>query len=147
MSEVAAATALPEPTQDERTMATLAHVLQLVGGFIGPLVIFLIRRESRFVSFHALQVLFLQILNILLNMVFMVALFGLMFGNMAAHGGPSHGGPPMVFFLVFPFFWLFMMLAWIGILALAIVFGIKAGRGEWANYPLLGNLARRVLNI
>lgn len=146
MSEAAAATPL-ETTPDERSMATLAHVLQLVGGFIAPLIIFFIRRESRFVSFHALQVLFLQILNILLNMVFMVALFGLMFGSMAAHGGPSHGEPPMAFFLVFPFFWVFMMLIWVGMLALAIVFGIKAGRGEWANYPLLGNLARRVLHI
>ena len=61
MSEVATASALPEPTQDERTMATLAHVLQMVGGFLAPLIIFFIRRESRFVSFHALQVLFLQI--------------------------------------------------------------------------------------
>ncbi len=43
------------PTQDERTMGTLAHVLQLVGGWIAPLVIFLVKRNSRFVSFHALQ--------------------------------------------------------------------------------------------
>jgi hypothetical protein len=41
-------------TQDERTMATLAHVLQMVGWWIAPLVIFLTHRKSRFVSFHAL---------------------------------------------------------------------------------------------
>src|SRR5580704_17545146 len=49
-----------ETTQDERTMGTLAHVLQLVGGWIAPLIIFLVKRDSRFVSFHALQVLLLQ---------------------------------------------------------------------------------------
>jgi hypothetical protein len=38
MSEAASATALPEPTPDERSMATLAHVLQMVGGFIAPLI-------------------------------------------------------------------------------------------------------------
>jgi hypothetical protein len=34
-------------------MATLAHALQLIGSWIAPLIIFLIRRHSRFVSFHA----------------------------------------------------------------------------------------------
>ena len=48
-------------TQDERTMATLANALQVVGWWIAPLIIFLIHRKSRFVSFHALQALLLQI--------------------------------------------------------------------------------------
>jgi uncharacterized membrane protein len=30
---------------------------------------------------------------------------------------------------------------------LAIVYGIKAGRGEWAQYPVLGALARKMLRI
>jgi hypothetical protein len=33
-------------TQDERTMGTLAHVLQLVGEWIAPLVICLVKRNS-----------------------------------------------------------------------------------------------------
>ena len=33
----------PELTQDERTMATLAHVLQIVGMWIAPLIIFLVK--------------------------------------------------------------------------------------------------------
>ena len=33
-----------EPTSDEKTMATLAQVLQLVGWWIAPLIIYLIRR-------------------------------------------------------------------------------------------------------
>jgi len=32
-------------------------------------------------------------------------------------------------------------------LVVAIVYGIKAGRGEWASYPVLGPLARRILKI
>ena len=40
--------------------------------WIGPLVIFLIKRSSQFVSFHALQALFWQI-------IFTVTYFGAMF--------------------------------------------------------------------
>jgi uncharacterized membrane protein len=50
-------------TQDERTMAVRAHALQLMGGWIAPLVIFFVKRQSRCVSFHALQVLFLQLID------------------------------------------------------------------------------------
>jgi len=39
------------------------------------------------------------------------------------------------------------MFLWAGILVIAIVYGIKAGRGEWAAYPVLGPLARRILKI
>ena len=32
-------------------------------------------------------------------------------------------------------------------LVIAIVYGVKAGRGDWAEYPILGSLARRVLKM
>ena len=35
-------------------MAILAHVLQIVGWWIAPLIIFLLKRDSKFTSFHAL---------------------------------------------------------------------------------------------
>ena len=60
-----------DTTPDERTMATLAHALQLVGSWIAPLIIFLIRRRSRFVSFHALQALLLQIIHTIIVLVLM----------------------------------------------------------------------------
>src|SRR5437660_11609342 len=47
----------PVPTQDERTMAMLAHVLAIFSSFIAPLVVYLLKKDSRFVSFHSLQVL------------------------------------------------------------------------------------------
>ena len=64
------------PTQDERTMALLAQVLQIVGWWIAPLVIFLIKRESKFVSFHALQALLLQILQMLMGRDDSCVIFG-----------------------------------------------------------------------
>jgi len=50
------------PTQDEKTMALLSHVLTLVVGFIAPLVIYLMKKdESDFVRQHAAESLNFQI--------------------------------------------------------------------------------------
>jgi uncharacterized protein len=134
-------------TQDERTMAVLAHVLQVVGWWIAPLVVFIVKRESKFVSFHALQALFLQILYMLLMGVFMVVWFAGIFA-MIAHAPQTKGAtPPMGFFVLMPLIWLGWMGLWGLMLVVAIVFGVKAGRGEWAEYPVLGRLARSVLKI
>jgi uncharacterized membrane protein len=119
-------------------MATLAHVLQLVGWWIAPLIIFMLKRESRFVSFHALQALLLQILYMVVMGMFMVFWF-------VTSGG--HSAPPPAFFILFPLIWVGFMGLWVAMLVIAIVYGIKAGRGEWASYPILGALARRILKI
>jgi uncharacterized membrane protein len=135
------------PTQDERTMGTLAHVLQLVGGWIAPLVIFLVKRNSRFVSFHALQALLLQALYFVLVMVMMGAFFAVLMAGIAFHqpAAPHNFLPGSI--ILFPVIWLGMMGWWVFMLIVAIVYGIKAGRGEWAGYPVLGSLARRILRI
>src|SRR5262249_31518019 len=137
------------PTQDEMTMATLAQALQIIGGWIAPLIIFLIRRQSRFVSFHALQALLLQILHVIGVMIFVVGFFIVMgftiFHSVAAGQTPAQ--PPIVMFLMFPFLWLFLVATNITILVIAIVYAIKAGRGEWAEYPVIGSWARRMLKI
>ncbi|HEY5030806.1 MAG TPA: DUF4870 domain-containing protein [Candidatus Angelobacter sp.] len=91
-----------DTTPDERTMATLAHALQLVGSWIAPLIIFLIRRQSRFVSFHALQALLLQIIHttivIVLMMLWFVTIFTTVFHQTT---GKPPVFPPMMF-LVMP---------------------------------------------
>jgi len=135
------------PSQDERTMATLAHVLQLVGWWIAPLVIFLVKRESRFTSFHALQALLLQIFQVILMVAFMVLWFVIMFSMVLQHPTAKDTHPPVGFFLLFPLIWLVFMGYWAGLITIAVVYGIKAGRGEWAEYPLLGRLARKLLKI
>lgn len=134
-------------TQDERTMAILAHVLQIVGWWIAPLIIFLVKKDSKFTSFHALQALFLQILYMLLMGVFMVAWIAAIVVMTVQAPQAKDAPPPMGFFVVMPIIWLGWMGLWAVVLVLAIVFGIKAGRGEWAEYPVLGRLARKVLKI
>lgn len=57
---------LSTPTSDERTMGILAHVLSLVIGFIGPLIIYLVKKdESQFVKENAKESLNFQLTVIL----------------------------------------------------------------------------------
>lgn len=131
---------LPQPTQDERSMAFLAHLLQVFTGFIAPLIIFCVKQDSRFVKFHALQSLIWQLCYMALFFggffLFFISIFATVFHN--ASGPHTPNGPPPVFFFFFPFFWLFAMLGWVANVILAVMYGIKANRGEWAGYPIIG---------
>lgn len=136
-----------DTTPDERTMATLAHALQLIGWWIAPLIIFSIRRHSRFVSFHALQALLLQIVHVIIVVVLMMLWFTTIF-TMVFH--QSSGKPPdfpPALLILFPLVWLGFMAMWVGTLTIAILYAIKAGRGEWADYPVIGKLARKILKM
>ncbi|MBK7763034.1 MAG: DUF4870 domain-containing protein [Bacteroidetes bacterium] len=84
------------PTQEEKTMALLSHILTLagafvflIGGFLPPLIIYLLKKdESNFVSEHAKESLNFQItmaigfiisfvLMFLIIGVFMMAILGI----------------------------------------------------------------------
>ena len=78
-----------DPSLDERTMAILAHVLQIVGLWIAPLIIFVVKRESKFVSFHALQALLLQVLYLCLMGIGMFLWFGAVVLTMMAAQPPG----------------------------------------------------------
>ncbi len=62
---------------------------------------------------------------------------------------PDHGSKtvPLFFFSLFAVFWLGFVVLWLIRLLLAVVYGVRAGRGEWAEYPLLGRFARKILSI
>ena len=136
-----------EPTQDERTIAVLAHVLQVVGWWIAPLIIFLTKRESRFVSFHALQALLLQIAYMALSAAFMGLWFVGMFVMMAHAPAAKNAPPPLGLFVLMATVWLGWIGMWVMTLVVAIVYAVKASRGKWSEYPLLGRLSRRILNL
>jgi uncharacterized Tic20 family protein len=136
-TEAAVAFALPTP--DERKLAMLAHVLQLFGGFIAPLIIFLVKRDSRFVKFHALQALIWQCTVFVVGMCLGIAVFILAF-TLPAQTQPSNG-PPEGFLLLFGSIWFFVAGSWLMNLIFAIYFGIKANEGAWSQYPLIGRLA------
>jgi uncharacterized membrane protein len=128
-------------------MATLAHALQLIGSWIAPLIIFLIRRHSRFVSFHALQALLLQVVHTIIVVVLMVLWFATILTTVFHQTGGKPPELPTALFLLIPLAWLGLMALWVGTLTIAILYAIKAGRGEWADYPVLGRLARKMLKM
>jgi uncharacterized Tic20 family protein len=136
------------PTEDERNFAMLAHVLQFFAGFIPPLVIYLVKRNSRFVAFHALQALFWQITYFVIIMLGMVIIFATMFGTLVHQlpKGATNNTFPVGIFLGMGAFWLVFMMGWVVNVVLAIYYGIKAHQGKWAAYPILGRWARRIAN-
>jgi len=137
----------PAPNSDERTMAVLAHALQLVGGWIAPLIIFLVKKDSLFVRFHALQALLLHIVYIACAIVVGMMWFAVIFTTIFTHIGDKSAQPPLALMIMFPLLWLFLMGGWLVMIVIAIVYSIKASRGEWAEYPVLGRLARKFLNM
>ncbi len=144
-------TAAPRPlelTQDEKAYAGLAHALMISTWWIGPLVIFLTKRSSRFVSFHALQALFWQIIFTLLHVAGMLAMFSVMFATIAnmPKDKTAEQQFPTGFFLAMPIFWLVIMGGFAATLTLGIIYCLKAMRGEWASYPIIGRWAARIVN-
>jgi hypothetical protein len=63
-----------------------------------------------------------------------------------AHATRNAPAPPG-FFVFMPMLWLDWMSLWIAMIVMAVVYGVRAGRGEWAEYPVLGRLSRRILKL
>ena len=58
------------PSQDDRTWGLLAHLSSLIGGFIGPLVIWLVKKEeSPFVADQAKEALNFQIAVLIASVI------------------------------------------------------------------------------
>lgn len=122
----------------------LAHVLQAVSGFWGPLVIYIVKRDNRFVAFHAVQALIWQVAYVIVAFgSIIVAFTGIVFHMPTANSAP----PPKAIFIAMPLVWLVMMAGWAVSITLAIIYGIKANRGEWAAYPIIGRWARRIAGV
>ncbi len=125
----------------------LAHVLQIFSWLLGPMIIFLVRKDSRFVRYHALQAVFFQLLVMLVWGATILTLFAGFFTAIARHRGPV--GPAAIVFpvLFFVIFWGGGALTWLLNLVLGIVYGLRANNGEWAGYPGIKYLAAKVAGV
>ena len=130
---------IPEPTHDERTLALLAHILQIFSGILAPLIIFCLNRDSRFVRFHALQALLWQLFYIAIFFLCILIFVFTLFATSLHHPPGPHAGPPALLLVSIPLIGLFAMGGWTLNLILGIVYGLKAYRGEWAAYPVFGS--------
>ena len=130
-------------------MAMLSHLLMIFAGFVPPLVIYLVKRDSKFVAFHAMQGL---LWHALMFVLYIFGFAGLMISMISTFPGktPEPGGAnpfPVEFFAFFAIFWGLFFALWVTNLVLGIVYSIKAHHGEWAAYPVFGRLARRIVGV
>lgn len=99
-------------TSDDRSMALLIHLLALVSGFIGPLIVWLVKRdESAFIDFHGKEALNFQIT---MFMAWIAAFFAAIV---------------LIGFLVMPILIVLQVI-------LPILAAVAANRGEYYRYPL-----------
>lgn len=138
-----------EPTQDEKAYAGLAHALMMGTWWIGPLVIYLMKKESRFVAFHSLQALIWQIIFTIAYFVAIGIWIVTIFSTVALHSqnSPANQAFPTAIFVVMPLFVLLILGVVAVTLILAIVYCLKAMRGEWVGYPVIGRWARRIVGF
>ncbi|GAA3124657.1 DUF4870 domain-containing protein [Streptosporangium carneum] len=102
----------PRPGTDDATMAMLAHLLGLLTSFIGPLVLYLAKKdESPYVRAQAAEALNFQLTLMIAYVVSWVLIFVL-----------------IGFLLIF--------VVWIGSLILMIMAAVAANRGENYRYPM-----------
>jgi uncharacterized membrane protein len=137
---------LTELTQDQKAFAGLAHALMMGTWWIGPLVIYLTKKESRFVAFHSLQALLWQIVFTIVYMFAMGIWLITIISTVALHPQNLPNQPfPIAVFVVMPVFLLLIFGAIAINLTLAIIYCLKAMRGEWAGYPVIGDWARKIV--
>lgn len=109
---------LPPVTADDRNMAMLCHLLSIFTGFIGPLIVWLAKKDqSPFVYHHGKESLNFQITVFLAWLI----VFGTIFSPMAVFTG---------------FLMPFLVIA-LPILALVaeIMACVAANNGQWHRYP------------
>lgn len=108
----------PVPTQDERNLAMLCHLLGLFTGFVGPLVLWLVKKdESAFVDHHGKESLNFQITVLIFigGLSIVAVVLSLIFIGL----------------LLFPVILVLVVLAMIA----EIMACVSASRGEWSRYP------------
>src|SRR5258707_15535413 len=94
---------LEAPTEDERTMAMLAHLLMAFTGFIGPLVIFCVKQNSGFVRFHSLQALIWHAIYLGVIFALMAVFFLVMVTRLFQNPPPTRSQTPPAYLYFFPF--------------------------------------------
>lgn len=109
-------------SSDDRTMAMIAHILGIFTAFIGPLIIYFIKKDqSKFVANQAMQAT-----------IFQGAIFiGYIIGGVLAVIG--------IGFLI-------NLALWILSIVFAIIGGMAANKGQWYSYPATGNFANQQAN-
>lgn len=115
-------------TENDRTMGMLVHLLGLLTGFIGVLILWLIKKDqSKFVDFHGREALNFMISMLIYSVVLIVP--GVIIAIMTMGVG---------MLLLIPL----LLLLGVAQLVCEIMACIAANRGEWHRYPFTIRLIR-----
>lgn len=107
----------PLPTPDERSMAMLCHLLGIFTGFVGPLILWLVKKdESRFIDHHGKEALNFQITYLIIYIIAFAVVFVLCFF--------------IIGFILLPALFVIPIIA----IALGAITCASAQRGEWSRY-------------
>ena len=66
---------LVTPTSEEKTMAILSHILCIVAGFLAPLIIYLVKKDSPYVTAHAKESLNFQLTLVIAYIISFILVF------------------------------------------------------------------------
>lgn len=109
---------LPQVTPDDKSMAMLCHLLAILTGFIGPLVIWLVKKDtSPFVDHHGREALNFQITVFIVMMALSFITFILMF--------------VFIGIILIPVLLVVAILSFVAV----ILACVAANKGEWHRYP------------
>jgi uncharacterized protein len=123
------------PPPPNKTMAVLAHLGPILGGFILPLIVYLTAdKRDVYVRHHASEGLNFQ-LTFLIVWFAGAILFFVGFGVTAAAAGSGGGGAA---FGLGWFFFIWLVLFGLGIASwvFAVIGAIAASQGKWYRYPI-----------
>jgi uncharacterized Tic20 family protein len=108
----------PSISNDDRTMAMLCHLLGIFTGFVGPLILWLIKKDqSAYIDYHGKEALNFQISI----MLYLISAFILTF---------------ILVFVIGPLAFPLLFLLGIVFLVLEILAAVAAQKGELHRYPL-----------
>ena len=66
-------------SQDEKTLGLLAHIITCISTFLGPLIIYLVKKdESSFVAHHAKESLNFQITVAIIAIILFISIVGIL---------------------------------------------------------------------
>lgn len=106
------------PSEEDKSLGMLSHLLAIFTGFLGPLILWLVKKDSSaFVAHHAREALNFQITLLLV----MMALGGLTLALMLI----------LVGVLLIPLLFIVPIFA----LVVEILAAVAAQKGEWYRYP------------
>jgi uncharacterized membrane protein len=131
--EAARPAAAGEPNDESRLIAAISYIF----GILVSVIIFLLKKEDRYVKFHAAQAIIVDLSVMVLSLVVFVGGIALAI----ALGIASMG---IGFFLGFGIVWISMLVFGLCILALRLFLAFQAYSGKKFGIPIIGAQAEKI---